>query len=75
MKKNADRLRQLMKKHDLTRKRVAELARRGVSTVDTWLAPATAKSYHPMPDNALALIELELGEATSGKTSEPPSAS
>lgn len=59
MKSNADRLRELMKRHRLTRKKVAELARQGVSTVDTWLAPVGAKTHCEMPDRALDLIELK----------------
>ncbi len=63
---NAERLRVLMSKHNLTRKAVSGLAMVSVKAVDTWLAPPGLVSHRKMPDRALALIESRLKHKNGG---------
>lgn len=62
MSSNVEQLRQLMKKHRLTRVKVAELTHRSRQAVDNWLAPDDAYWQCQMPDSALELLNLKLKE-------------
>lgn len=60
---NAQRLKALMRRHQLTRPDVARELGVGVSTVDSWLAPLTAASHRNMPDRLLRLLKLTLAQS------------
>lgn len=55
------RLIALMKQHDLTRERVANLVGApSRKVVDSWLAPAGTTSHRVMPGYRLDLLELKI---------------
>jgi len=69
MKTNNERLRELMKKHDLTRADVCDLLHLSITkngqtpAVAKWLASSKDSSnYRAMNDAMIELLELKLGE-------------
>lgn len=61
-------LKELMKKHSLTRRQVAELCMVNNSTVDRWLVPATVlgsvnPTFRKMPGARLSLLQYKLSDS------------
>ena len=61
---NRERLMDLMVKHGLERREIAELVRIKRETVDHWLAAHGSKHSEEMPDMAIELLELKLKDRT-----------
>ena len=61
---NRERLMDLMVKHGLERREIAELVRIKRETVDHWLASHESKYSEEMPDMAIELLELKLKDRT-----------
>lgn len=58
---NAEQLRTLIRQHNLSRARAAELCGRvSIHTLNAWLLPRAARAWRNMPDRALRLLKLEL---------------
>ena len=56
VKKNRERLRELMAHHDLTKKQVSTMLNRSSSTIETYCS----RSGVDIPDHLLELLELKL---------------
>lgn len=54
---NAEQLRALMTQNGLSRMQVADIMAVGKSTVDSWLAPASANCHRPLTDKKLRLFK------------------
>lgn len=59
---NANELRELMKKHKLTRYLVAYKTCYSEGLVDGWLSPVTSPAYRPMRDRVISHLKMALGE-------------
>lgn len=57
---NSERLKGLMREHQLSRPQVALLLDVARQTVDSWLAPPSATSHRNMPDNMLRLLQFTI---------------
>jgi hypothetical protein len=57
---NAEHLRQLIRDHQLTRARTAELCDASIHSVHSWLLPPSNKAHRNMPNTKLRLLRLEL---------------
>lgn len=57
MHPNTEKLHKLMERHKLDAAQVAELLGREVNTVRVWRVESTVR---PIPDDALALLEIKL---------------
>jgi transcriptional regulator with XRE-family HTH domain len=60
--KNVRLLKELMKRYELTRPKVAEILGMSLSSVDAWLADITSTRYRKMPSRMLELLKFKLGE-------------
>lgn len=59
---NREKLMAYMQKHQLERRDVAELVLVDRGAVDRWLLSGEAARQEPMPDMAIELLRLKLGE-------------
>ncbi len=59
---NRERLIEYMVNHELERREIAELVLVDRDTVDRWLLSAEASRHLEVPDMALELLRLKLGE-------------
>lgn len=62
MSANRDALRALVARHSLDAAAVARLCRVSVSAVRAWLKSPHARSARAMPDAAIELLAMKLGE-------------
>jgi len=62
MGKENKRLLRLIKKHNLTTKKVADLCRVKTGTVEKWRQTEGTVAYRNMPPGYLELLKWELGE-------------
>lgn len=60
MKPPAERLRDLMARHRLTQREVADLGGVSLKTVESWLASPESANHRTMPERAVQLIKLSL---------------
>ncbi len=58
---NRDRLIELLADHGLERREVAEMLKVKTDTVNHWLASHESHNYEEMPDMAIELLEIKLG--------------
>ncbi len=58
---NRDRLIELLADHELERREVAEMLKVKTDTVNHWLASHESHNYEEMPDMAIELLEIKLG--------------
>lgn len=59
---NRDRLIEIISEHELERREVAELLKVKADTVNHWLASHESHNYEDIPDMAIELLELKLGD-------------
>lgn len=59
---NADRLREIMTAHRLTRPRVAALLDVSLDTVHAWLRPPDNRAWRPMRARDLRMLEMIIVE-------------
>jgi len=64
---NRERLIELIADHKLDRRQVAELVKVKRDTVDHWLTSHESKNYEEIPDMAIELLELKLGQTPPSK--------
>lgn len=65
---NRDRLIDIMLQHELERREIADLVSVKRETVDHWLLPREAGNLEEVPDMAIELIEMKLGQRTEPST-------
>ncbi len=58
---NRDRLIELLSDHELERREVAEMLKVKTDTINHWLASHESHNYEEMPDMAIELLEIKLG--------------
>lgn len=58
---NRDRLIELLADHELERREVAEMLKVKTDTINHWLASHESHNYEEMPDMAIELLEIKLG--------------
>lgn len=58
---NRDRLIELLSDHELERREVAEMLKVKAETINHWLASHESHNYEEMPDMAIELLEIKLG--------------
>ena len=58
---NRDRLIELLSDHELERREVAEMLKVKTETINHWLASHESHNYEEMPDMAIELLEIKLG--------------
>ncbi len=65
---NRDRLIDIMLERNLERREIADLVSVKCETVDHWLLPRESGNLEEIPDMAIELIEMKLGQRTEPST-------
>lgn len=59
---NRDRLIELLTKHQMERREIAAMLKVKTHQVNNWLASQETRHYEDIPDMAIELLEIKLGE-------------
>ena len=62
---NREKLIDLITSHELERREVAEILKVSRDTVDHWLLSMESQHHEEVPDMAIELLELKLGQKTA----------
>lgn len=59
---NRDRLIELLTKYEIERREIAAMLNIKIHQVDNWLVSQESRNYEDIPDMAIELLEIKLGE-------------